>query len=80
MKAGNILYLSLKLTNRCNLKCAMCGQIFSPERSSKEELELAAINKILDEASFVKQVYLFGGETLLYSRLLECWSCYRTEM
>lgn len=71
MKAGQILYLTLKLTNRCNLNCAMCGQVFSPERNSNEELEMSTIYKILEEAPFVKQVYLFGGETLLYSKLHE---------
>lgn len=71
MKTSNIIYLTLKLTNQCNLNCAMCGQVFSPERNSKEELELETIDKLLDEAPFVKQVYLFGGETFLYSRLPE---------
>ncbi|SHO43113.1 radical SAM protein [Anaerocolumna xylanovorans] len=70
-KAGNISYLTLKLTNRCNLNCAMCGQVFSPERFSKDELELDIINRILEETPFVKQVYLFGGEPLLYKELSE---------
>lgn len=71
MEAGNLLYLTLKLTNRCNLKCAMCGQVFSPERSSDTELKLEAIRKILDQASFARHIYLFGGEPLLYHRLPE---------
>lgn len=71
MNVGNISYLTLKLTNRCNLNCAMCGQVFSPERNSKEELDLGTISRILEEATEVRQVYLFGGETLMHSKVSE---------
>lgn len=78
-----IKYLTLKLTNRCNLKCVMCGQVDAPERISGDEIDLSNVKKILDDFPEIQHVYLFGGEPLLYSRfseLLEILRFYKKEV
>lgn len=69
MELKNLKYLTLKLTNKCNLKCIMCGQVYSSNRMSKDEISIDNIFKILDEAKNIKHVYLFGGEPLLYRKI-----------
>lgn len=68
MENNVIKYLTLKLTNVCNLNCAMCGQKNLPERISNKEIELDIIHRTLEELENLEHVYLFGGEPLLYSR------------
>lgn len=69
MNKESLSYLTLKLTNRCNLKCAMCGQVQSGDRFSLDEISMEIIGKIVNEANSVKHIYLFGGEPLLYSKI-----------
>ena len=71
MLKNELRYLTLKLTNSCNLNCAMCGQVYSPDRGSREELSVKDVKRILDEAEEIKHVYLFGGEPLLYGEINE---------
>ncbi|MCP5005977.1 MAG: radical SAM protein [Planctomycetes bacterium] len=67
--------LSLFLTNRCNLRCKMCGQwgvSGSSKRMSSEELKseltLKEIKGIVDDVkAFKPNITLFGGEPLLYT-------------
>jgi MoaA/NifB/PqqE/SkfB family radical SAM enzyme len=83
--------LTFFLTYRCNLRCNVCGQWgitgYVKKFSDKEisdELEIAALKRVVDEvSSFKPQITMCGGETLLYkdwfefmshvkSRQLEC--------
>lgn len=78
--SGLPVQLGLNLTRRCNLKCLMCEQHrhqpgaagamswYDPAR----ELPLTAWQDLLDQvASFRPQLYLTGGEPLLYPRFPE---------
>jgi MoaA/NifB/PqqE/SkfB family radical SAM enzyme len=69
--------ISLKLTDRCNLKCAMCDQ-FGPEgrlldkRKRSPAMAIDAIHRLLAEASdFKPAIYLTGGEPMLHPQILE---------
>ena len=71
--------ITLFLTHRCNLRCAMCGQWGREGVTKKHDaeyilqelapLELRAI--IDDVASFNPSITLFGGEPLLYKGCIE---------
>lgn len=62
----NITYITLKLTNRCNMKCYMCGQRYVRDYLSQEDLPIEIIEKCLSEIDTLKTIYIFGGEVLLY--------------
>lgn len=64
-------YLTLKLTNKCNMNCYMCGQAYACNQDNKEELPLFLIKKRLEEINTIKTIYLFGGEPFTYSKLPE---------
>ena len=64
-------YLTLKLTNSCNMNRYMCGQKYSNNRNNGEEIKLEQIIHILNTNKNIKTVYLFGGEPLLYSKIIE---------
>lgn len=66
--------LALRLTNRCNLHCSMCGQAKLTDICKNEELSLQSIQdavQLLAGNNKNIQVYLWGGEPLLYSRFKE---------
>lgn len=63
---NKLRYLTLKLTDKCNLKCTMCGQANSGN-SKYKEIPLGTIKEILEQTDSLEHVYLFGGEPLLYS-------------
>lgn len=63
-------YLTLKVTNRCNLNCFMCGQVYSGLRNQKEDLNFHVVKERLNECKNIKTVYLFGGEPLLYKEII----------
>ncbi len=69
-KGPNPESLTLFLTRRCNLKCAMCGQ-----RSGGTEEEPLSTEQVLrlvdDVASFTPHITLFGGEPLLHPGCVE---------
>ncbi len=67
--------VDLFLTNRCNLRCKMCGQWgeggtskgLAPEEL-KGELTIKEIKAIIDDVkAFKPNITLFGGEPLLYT-------------
>lgn len=71
--------ISLFLTYRCNLRCAMCGQ-WGIEGSSrkltpealKEELVLDELKSVIDDVkSYRPNITLFGGEPMLYDEWIE---------
>jgi len=64
-------YLTLKLTNRCNMNCAMCGQTAIREKQTKDDLPLEIVQKRMNEINTIETVYLFGGEPLLYEKFPE---------
>lgn len=73
----DISYLTLKLTNRCNMNCYMCGQKYGRDELLKDDLPIEVIKECLGQIATLKTVYLFGGEPLLYkefSQLLQCLS------
>lgn len=63
-------YLTLKLTNNCNLRCKMCGQVYSDIRNN-QEIPFEIIEKCLLDVETIEHLYLFGGEPLLYRRFNE---------
>lgn len=63
-------YLTLKLTNRCNLHCVMCGQVYGNLREQEEDLNYEIIKERLKSNNDIKTVYLFGGEPLLYKKFV----------
>ncbi|MFO7956553.1 MAG: radical SAM protein [Candidatus Brocadiia bacterium] len=71
-------YIDIKMTNRCNLRCKMCGQWgeqgtfrnASPD-VLREELSLEELRELADQvASFRPMFYLWGGEPFLYGDLI----------
>ena len=71
--------LTLFLTNKCNLRCNMCGQwgeegasrSFAPGKVN-EKLDPAIYFKLLDEVKACNpHITLFGGEPLLYEEFEE---------
>ena len=72
-------YITLKLTNRCNMNCYMCGQVYSRGLQTNHDLPFSLIKKKLDEINSVKTVYLFGGEPLIYRELPELLSYLRSK-
>lgn len=72
-------YLDIKLTNKCNLRCKMCGQwgekgnyLNAPKDVLTEELSLETLRRLVDEVSFFKPIiYLWGGEPFLYPHIKE---------
>lgn len=69
LEKSKITYITLKVTNRCNMKCYMCGQTKVRDELSKEDLSFELIKKRLDELDSIQTVYIFGGEPLLYKEL-----------
>jgi len=71
--------ITLFLTQRCNLRCKMCGQWgesgVTKNKSAcdvKEELSFEVMKKFVDQISFFSpSITLFGGEPLLYSRCID---------
>lgn len=72
-------YVFIKLTNRCNLRCAMCGQ-WGTRGTAREMspaelhqvLPVAVLKRLIDEVStWGALLYLWGGEPFLYPHLVE---------
>ena len=72
--------LTLYLTFRCNLKCAMCMQFRGNQKipssrtwyNRQQELPLKTWISLLDQvSSFRPWIYLLGGEPLLYPQFTE---------
>lgn len=71
-------YIDIKMTNRCNLRCKMCGQWGEHgtmhEASAdmlREEMSLETLKDLVDEvAGFRPMFYLWGGEPFLYGDLI----------
>jgi len=70
MEKGILNYITLKLTNRCNLNCYMCGQNYAHMRQDNADLDLELIKKRITAEDGIKTVYLFGGEPFLYKDLI----------
>lgn len=66
----DLKYLTLKLTNRCNLNCIMCGQVYSGQRAENDDLSFELIKRSLVDINTIEHVYLFGGEPLLYNNFI----------
>ena len=74
--------ISLRITNRCNQRCAICGQ-FGENGYMNEgegdyllsELKFEDYKKIVDETAYYKPIfYITGGEALLYKDLFKLTS------
>ncbi len=72
-RGGPIEELHLELTHRCNLRCLMCHhweQPFRDPASVKREMDLGAIQRLVDGAERLKDVkivVLTGGEPMMRS-------------
>ncbi len=73
------LQISLRITNRCNQRCAICGQFgdngYMNEGAGDHllsELTFDDYKKIVDETAHYKPIfYITGGEALLYKDLFK---------
>ena len=71
--------ITLFLTQRCNLRCKMCGQwgesgVTKSKASAdiKQEISLARMKAFIDQVAYFKPgITLFGGEPLLYPDCVE---------
>jgi MoaA/NifB/PqqE/SkfB family radical SAM enzyme len=71
--------ISLTLTNRCNLKCKMCGQwseqgyMREQPANLKQEMTLADWKRIIDELAdhSISSLLLRGGEPFLFPHIIE---------
>jgi radical SAM protein with 4Fe4S-binding SPASM domain len=78
-KSPNPESITLFLTEKCNLRCKMCGQWgengVTKNKSSgeiKEELDFKTLENFIDQISYFKpSITLFGGEPLLYPQCTE---------
>ncbi len=71
-------YIDIKMTNRCNLRCSMCGQW--GERGTmrdasadvlRDEMDFEELKALVDDVGgFRPMFYLWGGEPFLYPDLL----------
>lgn len=68
--ANNIEAVTFELTNKCNLRCAICN-IW--KEKPKRQLPLKTINKVLGHCQLPVSVALTGGEPLLHSRFDEIY-------
>jgi MoaA/NifB/PqqE/SkfB family radical SAM enzyme len=72
-------YISFTLTNKCNLRCRMCGQwskegyIRAGGTRPKPELDLADWKRLVDEvaAHHIPSILLRGGEPFLFPGIIE---------
>ncbi len=72
-------HISFTITNRCNLRCKMCGQwsnngyISNNPKKIKKEMELTDWKRLTDEISDhkIQSVLLRGGEPFLFPDILE---------
>lgn len=73
------MQISLRITNICNHRCAVCGQYgkhgYMNNKENKEllkNLPLDTYKKLVDEVAFYKPLfYLTGGEPFLYPEIME---------
>ena len=76
----NPVYLDIRLSNICNLKCRMCSSYFSSAIMDEEnklfdvknkmstlthQQKTATLTEILDYACYAEKIYFAGGEPLL---------------
>jgi len=81
-RAAAPVSVCFKLTNACNLRCAMCGQPreghkpgdakYAPPSFFKQRVPLQAYKRVIDEIKGARpNLYLWGGEPFMYSELPE---------
>jgi radical SAM protein with 4Fe4S-binding SPASM domain len=67
--------LAFRITDLCNLSCKFCGQAkqkLSEKQKKEHYLELDLLKKaVLDVYEFKPQIYIWGGEPLIYPQLKE---------
>lgn len=68
--ANNIEAVTFELTNKCNLRCAICN-IW--KEKPKRQLSLKTISKVLGHCQLPVSVALTGGEPFLHSRFDEIY-------
>lgn len=70
-----ITSVSLKITNKCNLNCTMCGFARNKtiQNSRRDDLPVEVWKEAIDKLSElgVKTISLLGGEPLLYDDIIE---------
>lgn len=78
---SNALWLiSMRITDKCNHRCAVCGQ-YGDGGYNREEINLPKVKgnipverykKMIDEISYLKpHIYITGGEPFLYKGIME---------
>lgn len=74
--ARDPMLAQIKVTNRCNMRCRMCGQWgetgYHREFEGKETVDLEVAKRFVDQLAPLKiDVTLWGGEPLVYPHLAE---------
>jgi len=74
--ARDPMLAQIKVTNRCNMRCRMCGQWgetgYHREFEGKETVELDVARRFVDQLAPLKiDLTLWGGEPLVYPQLTE---------
>ena len=68
-----IPHLGILVTSCCNLNCRNCADLIPKRGNFHYKLEdiIQDMNKVLENVSFIQEVLVIGGETLLYPWLKE---------
>ncbi len=74
--ARNPLLVQIKVTNRCNMRCRMCGQWgetgYHRDHEGKQTIPIATAKRFVDQvAPLGVDMTLWGGEPLVYPHLDE---------
>lgn len=68
----------IKVTNKCNMHCSMCGQNKRNERYSCENVDFDTLQSFLPKNLSGVNVCIWGGEPLLYSSIIELLTVLRS--
>lgn len=71
--------ISLKITNKCNLRCTMCAQwgesgynFDRPGKVLNKEIPFSTYQKLIDDVTPHKPIfYIWGGEPFLYKSIMD---------
>lgn len=76
---NNLQTLQLAISNRCNLKCTMCNEMFSSQFEQSDTFEnnniydKAFINELYEYIPHLNELICLGGEPFLINDYYEIW-------
>jgi MoaA/NifB/PqqE/SkfB family radical SAM enzyme len=77
-KSNSLWLISMRITNRCNQRCAICAQwgehgynLTRPNSQLSQTIPVETYKKMVDDISHLKpHIYITGGEPFLYKELV----------